>query len=437
MWDFPGAYAGGTLCPRTVFVSHVDNTFVSANDGDDNENCYDWRECSLSRIDKLEIDGKKPFSGFGGAKKLVDLMKGDVADYDDFVSDFHNPDFFGGYFEAGGSEHYDRYPCYSAFQKYFLTHKETLDAFKGVTDGSRRTEYDNVESNDGLGIDDFEFQFQTAHVRNGGLDSAGELGFLPIGPYATIRLFGFGHLDDNGNPVGECKFHKNEIDASCDPDDISWFNQVSRNRPYHRVLDFFGNRFKPTRGLINLNGCDKLAMASAFNGAALNDYLYDDIAAADVKKIDDDENKKFSVDEEYLTQPEFVVKALAAALDVRRKGIAKNLSDIGWLFDLGEEKIYEKFAEKIFTETSDMNNNLAREAMIRNTCGLFTTRGVNMTILLRGEAFTPFFGRSDVRNDLGTTLASRSALAQVWRDTEPDEDGRYPFFIQYFKIFDD
>ena len=414
--SYPGNF--DQMQPRTVFASHNDSSVSGLYDDENNPG---WRDCSLSRIDKLEIDGEKPFSGFGGAKNLVNLMKGKVDDFDDFVSDFHNPDYFDGYFEAAGYEHNDRYPCYSAFQKYFLTHKKPLDAFKGVTDGSRRTQYDNVESNDGLGIDDFEFQFQTAHVRNGGLDSAGELGFLPIGPYATIRLFGF---------HGERQFHKNEIDASCDSDDISWFNQVSRNRPYHRVLDFFGNRFKPTRGLINLNGCDKLAMASAFNGAALNDYLRDYIEDAD------------AVIEESPAL-DIVVPALAKALDIRCDGIAGHVSDIGWLFDMGDEDLYRDGNDQIFT--AELDNNMAREAMIRNTCGLFTTRGVNMTILLRGEAFTPFFGRSDVRNDLGTTLASRSAIAQVWRDTEPEpgdenkdpKDRHYPFFIQYFKIFDD
>ena len=85
----------------------------------------------------------------------------------------------------------------------------------------------------------------------------------------------------------------------------------------------------------------------------------------------------------------------------------------------------------------DIDTNRKREAVIRNSCGLFTDRGLNFSIVMRGEAYTPFFGRSDVRNDLGTTLASRTAFAQIWRDTEPDENGKYPFFVQYFKIFDE
>ena len=62
---------------------------------------------------------------------------------------------------------------------------------------------------------------------------------------------------------------------------------------------------------------------------------------------------------------------------------------------------------------------------------------MTFTIIMRGEAFTPTFGRIAVSDEAGTTHATRTAIAQVWRDTEKNEDGIYPFFIQYFKILDD
>lgn len=396
--------------PKTVFTSHTEES---------NENGW---ERSITRI--KEKDG---FGDFDGADDLVEIMKGNgasLSDFDDFVDDFkHDLFFFGDYFDAEQGVHNDRQPAYSALQSYLLTNEDALEEFKGVTDGSRRTE---LESGN-LAIDSLDNQFQTAYVRNDGLDSVGELGFLPIGPYATIRLFGF---------ADERTYDKNGIDTGLElnRNSISTFNQVSKSRPFHRVLDFFGNSYKPVRGLINLNSGDSIAVASIFNGVTLNDFYWDSMEDAH------DSQYHRAIDEEDAL--ETVVPALYAAFDKRKTdGTATGLSDIGWFFDTDRD-YYDDLNDKIFKKESgdwrkSLNSNLAREALIRNTCGLFTTRGINMTILLRGEAFTPFFGRSDVRNDLGTTLASRSAIAQVWRDTEPDDDGKYPYFVQFFKIFDD
>ena len=76
-----------------------------------------------------------------------------------------------------------------------------------------------------------------------------------------------------------------------------------------------------------------------------------------------------------------------------------------------------------------------RESVIRNSCGLFTTRGQTFIIAVRGESYSPMFGKTSVKG--GSVNAAKTAVAQVWRDSEPDENGNHPIFIQFFKIIDD
>jgi hypothetical protein len=407
--------------PRSAIASHNDSSGGGGSS---------WLYCAtahpngngngasvIAGFDDFEPENSREPSArdfFDSLNDMLEKNENGNNKFEDFVKEFRNdPEFFNDYFvfdaQNEGADG-ERYPGYSLFQKYLLT---TSDALPGIRDGIRCRE------NGSTHIDGFFEQFNSLHVRNDGLDSVGELGFIPIGPYATIRLFGFG-AETNAS------FNCGLDDVS---DKIAIFNALpfrdgSRlyDRPFHRVLDFFSATNAPTRGLVNINGADTLTVASILNGAALNDFLYDDIGDGEVEILDED----------YAT--ELFAPALLSALQRRGGG---RLSDIGWLYDTDSAR-YDDI-NQYFEDFDDplLDSNLAREAIVRNSCGLFTDRGLNLSVILRGEAFTPFFGRSDVRNDLGTTLASRSAFAQIWRDTEPDADGNYPFFIQYFKIFDD
>ena len=89
-----------------------------------------------------------------------------------------------------------------------------------------------------------------------------------------------------------------------------------------------------------------------------------------------------------------------------------------------------------------------REALIRNACGLLTLRGQTFTVILRADAFAPRFGMTGVKQ--GNVLATATAVAQIWRDTEPmitearnpvnnklEKTYNYPTFIQFFKILNE
>lgn len=61
-----------------------------------------------------------------------------------------------------------------------------------------------------------------------------------------------------------------------------------------------------------------------------------------------------------------------------------------------------------------------REALIRNSVQLLTTRQQIFTVVLRADAFTPKFGFSNAGE--GTTLSTAHAIAEIWRDPEPLRD---------------
>ena len=368
--------------------------------------------------------------GIEATDYLVGLMGKDKEShsrFEKFREQFKsNDEFFG----DGGEEYFigvddDKWGLgyYSAFQREFLTDdsgKNWLqDEFKGVVDSV---------SWPGEGLKfagDMGEPFHQMVVRNDGIDTAGELGWLPIGPYATIRLCGYEKESE--------KFQESEIEK-----ELSLYNALPSKRPFHNVLDFFSGRKKPVRGLVNINSTDPIALASVFNGMAVNDEedSIDGFKSSNMVTVDEKTAESLGrllAKTWHHVDPDTPVLDNPAD-DIKLRG---RTSMLGWMFDCLDRNGDEFENNEKQAITGFFTTNARREAAIRNSCGLFSTRGVNLSIIVRGEAFTPFFGRSDVRNDLGTTLASRAAYAQIWRDTEPDDDGNYPYFVQFFKIFDE
>lgn len=304
---------------------------------------------------------------------------------------------------------------YTKFQKAFLENASGIlkdeKYFGGHIDGSHLGIVVKGKESDLLAN-----QWLTMHVKNKPLETVGELGHLPIGPWATIRLTGFDKEVETSEDFEKDDFWNNfnqlpEVYSPEDGKDVVM--------PFHTVLDHFTTR-GATRGLINLNSPDPATLAMAFYDMPLDTET---LSAVDDKDCD-------------VTVTDSDAEDLASVLldswsqhneDEDEPVPFSRLSQLGYAFEADPE-VLGGVAEP---------SNYYREAAIRNSCGLFTTRGMTFTIIMRGEAFTPTFGRIAVSDEAGTTHATRTAIAQVWRDTEKNEDGIYPFFIQYFKILDD
>ncbi len=306
---------------------------------------------------------------------------------------------------------------YTKFQKAFLENASDIlkdkKYFGGHIDGSHlgvEVGKDNKET------DTLANQWFTMHVKNKPLDTVGELGHLPIGPWATIRLTGFDSEVAEGKKFEKDDFWNNfnqlpEVYSPEDGEDVTM--------PFHTVLDHFTTR-GATRGLINLNSPDPATLAMAFYDMPLDTET--------LPAVDDKDCDVIVTDTDAEDFASVLLDSWSQHNEDEDEPVPfSRLSQLGYAFEAGPE-VLGGVAEP---------SNYYREAAIRNSCGLFTTRGMTFTIIMRGEAFTPTFGRIAVSDEAGTTHATRTAIAQVWRDTEKNEDGIYPFFIQYFKILDD
>lgn len=80
-------------------------------------------------------------------------------------------------------------------------------------------------------------------------------------------------------------------------------------------------------------------------------------------------------------------------------------------------------------------SDLDKEAFVRNAAGLFGLRQNFFVILLHAQttkSITTQTGGSEV-----SVVAGVRAVAEVWRDPVPDEDGRHPCFIRTFKVLNE
>ena len=100
----------------------------------------------------------------------------------------------------------------------------------------------------------------------------------------------------------------------------------------------------------------------------------------------------------------------------------KDLSQLGYANSADKsilEYIMDEDNEQIFVQ-ADINpySDSERESLIGKIAKHTTTRGQSFTIVIRSDAFAPKFG-SDVD---GTTLASKVAIVEAWRDSEREYD---------------
>jgi hypothetical protein len=303
----------------------------------------------------------------------------------------------------------------TSLAEYLLRTPEALEhnLFKFITDGVRIG--DHVAKNCDSPIAQFR-----AHVADRPPLSVGELGYLPIGPWLTINLFDHGHSSYNlGGDL----------------------NHSLPTIGYHPVLDYFiiGDPNKGKPGLVNLNTVNPEVMGAVFNQLPLQteDHTPNSpgpvIPATDGGSLDD---------------------ATEMAEWLVEKGPFQRLSDLGKLFrgtpQLGVSagNYAEAYPQQLLRKQAADFGEFEREALIRNASELFTLRGQTFTVVLRADAFAPKFGMTGVKQ--GNVLATATAVAQVWRDTEPmiteSRDPinnrlirtyNYPTFIQFFKILNE
>ena len=102
--------------------------------------------------------------------------------------------------------------------------------------------------------------------------------------------------------------------------------------------------------------------------------------------------------------------------DISQLGYSDSAVDslLTYILDKNNSKIFDDADVLVYSDQQ-------REQLIGKIAKHVTTRGQTFTIVVRSDAFAPKFG-SDVD---GTTLASKVAIVEAWRDSEParDEEG--------------
>lgn len=294
---------------------------------------------------------------------------------------------------------------------YMLSHPDIMNNhFKIITDGLRFGDNDATHADPAL-------RQLYMHVANRPLQSVGELGYLPIGFFLTVSLYDHGHKPwDQANHV--------------------YANNTLPEIGYHPVLDYFtlGDPEAPRWGRINLNTVNPEVMGAVFTGLPVQSERV--VAGAPPPAI-----------------PALGGGDLDDAAELAEwlidKGPFTRLSDLGRMFrdtpQLGKATpgAYsggEPLQALTKVVPAGQVGEFERESLIRNASGLFTLRGQTFTIILRADSFSPRFGMTGVKQ--GNVLATSTAVAQVWRDTEPmiEKDKitkNYPIFIQSFKMLNE
>ena len=375
-------------------------------------------------VTELKLKGSQyGFSGF---------TAGDIKISEEDFYDSRNTEY-GVYFDGAASR--NGTPCPSGaspLASYMLTHpKVAFDTYKMNMDGIR------VDDSEGPDTTDTARMKWRAYVKNAPLESVGELGYLPVGIWQTVRLYDYANSD-------RITFRDTQTRKEAYYKDMADFNlfPVDRDRDgpsFHTVLDKFIVRDDAVKGRVNLNTISDSVLASVFYDLPIftpGDPYFPN------QSTGDDYNPNYRV------RPDDA-KYIAEAIMAERGEAGGTLTSItnlcnifrwgsGVFLNGGEDMSDAAVAAANAASASgaqDSFGEFEREAIIRNSCGLFTTRGQSFIIVARGESYSPIFGRTTVEG--GTVNAARTAIAQIWRDTEKDADGKYPIAIQFFKIIDD
>ena len=387
----------------------------------------------------LKLQAEAPKNVFGGFKDAKDFEKKCQKNAKKEFGE--NDASFGSYFkslEGGGA---------SPFVAYLLEHPKAVKEFYGMPmDGIQ------IKNGDG-GADvttDAADDMVRMYVKNGPLESVGELGYLPVGMWQTIRLYDYcddfgikssadGEKRNAGEPFKDrtadelYKFSRLPQDPDCPDPDYGYF---------HPVLDYFtvvsGNIVE---GRININTLNSNILAVAFHNMP--------IFTEDVKNKG---KTSYRIDSgitglKNMPSRNYLAESIIAYRKDMKRSFGK-LSELGYLFSYGDytgipmlhggedDNVSYPVAAVAKTAKGSSWGEFEREAVIRNSCGLFTMRGQSFIVVVRGESYSAPFGRKKSMKG-GTSNSSKTAIAEVWRDSIPDANGNHPMYVQFFKILDD
>ena len=231
-------------------------------------------------------------------------------------------------------------------------------------------------------------------VANRPLQSVGELGYLPLDYWQTVRLYT--HQDvtpwyTGGLPDG-----------------------------FHRVLDYF-TMTPPTNtarhGLINMNTFDPAIWGTLINQMPLDENFTNYMAVAP-------------------KPPLTATIANSVGTNIASYFISQSfpkLADFGKIPFLYLTNCDSSLPTNV---TFGAATEIEREAVIRNTAGLLTTRQQIMTIIVEADTLSTAYGWIDTSH--ASVQGSTMGVFQVWRDSQPDPTDnakqQHPFFIRMYKV---
>jgi len=213
-----------------------------------------------------------------------------------------------------------------------------------------------------------------SYVANAPIRSVGELGYLCVKPWYTIRLY------DHNEPLYDV------------------------NPKFHRVFDHLTVHplaARTSRGLVNINTRHRDVLTTVYYDMPVDEY-----------KEPDDQTRLTWAEAEAISE-----------LIITEQPFT-NLTDLGTVTTWGD---YVSSAREV-----------AKEAPIRNAAGLLTARENLFVIMVAGGPFSRGVGQVAYRGKTGDWLGTQRAVAVVWRDPVPDPDsGKCPVMLRYFKWLED
>ena len=284
-----------------------------------------------------------------------------------------------------------------------------------------------------------------AYVKNAPVESAGELGYLPIGPWLTVRLY-----DYNEEKVADPRALK----ANSQDNRIPGYDGYLSDYPgFHTVLDHFAiepERARP--GRISVDSSEIGVLSSVFNQLPVSKTREGPVAV-------DEKNAKVLAE---------IVMALRKGVEVNmpRLGGGKHLQSLSKASDFGklfypipdvlsadyhggyeiacrDEEDQGCMASKALFNILDGQRGtylgeFEREALVAKSYNLFTNRGKSFLIVVKAQAYTPGFFKTAIEDETGSIHASRTLIVEVWRDTvDENKDGVYPWKIVSVTVLDE